>query len=311
MPSDKSIKKIRRIWTAISFIAKRKNGVTIKQILEEYPASRSTLYSDLSFLVLAGVPIEKQLQNGEVRYQIKNINLPDLVPTSKTESLLRFAEEILAPLAGTNAYADLGKLPRNEVAAEGRHLSPVYFAHANERMLVEVERAIDGHRRIEIRYRRGGSEEQTRTIEPYALRLSSSVYCIAHDVERNEVRTFKVSRIEHILDVGKRTSSYQDQEIDDIFERSRGIWHGKHETIVVRLHPPVAHLAAEWPLHESQSVEEQEDGTTLITCTVQGQEEALRWALSWAGNAEIVSPKELRHRAQTLHENAAKRHRSH
>src|SRR5690606_38477259 len=93
------------------------------------------------------------------------------------------------------------------------------------------------------------------------------------------------------------------------FDHSVKAWTGEPVRVRVVLSPRVAWLAPEYPLHPSQRIEPQPDGSALVSAKVAGPVEAMRWVLSWGGEAEALEPAELRDATARGVEGAAARYR--
>lgn len=308
--SQRAKAKLRRQWQLVQFISEH-NGVTLRHIQKEFRGSRATTYRDLAELIEAGIPVEKHERNGEIRYHVQGVHLPQLRRDAKSAALAAIADQMLLPFAGSSGHEQWQRdqtLMKNGRPAPGRQLAKARAAESAPENIRKLENAIDGKQQIEIRYRKSGKAAQTRIVEPYALRLSKDLYCIAHDIERGELRTFKTSRIERISYLKERQSNYSEETIQNTFAKSRGIWLGPEEEFAIHLDSDVAHLIEEWPLHEDQTLQHHKDGSITVRATLSGEEEALRWALSWAGKAEIIEPQALRQRACDMHEKAAAAH---
>jgi len=73
-----------------------------------------------------------------------------------------------------------------------------------------------------------------------------------------------------------------------------GMMRGERKTVTVKFFPPASRLVAETTWHPTQEIAFQTDGTILFSATVDGLEEIMRWVLTYADCAEVISPPELR-----------------
>ena len=79
------------------------------------------------------------------------------------------------------------------------------------------------------------------------------------------------------------------------FKKLTGSHFGVHWTddqikVEVRFEKSVAGYIKERRWHSSQQIEDQADGGTVLTLTVNHLLELKRWILSWGGQAEVLAP---------------------
>src|SRR3954452_6774878 len=168
-------------------------------------------YSDRAELIGLGVPLHSQRDEftGEELYTLRSERyfLPEL----------RLDEEELAALTtavflldGQFAYAEplrlalqnlaLGRPGFGEASSDTQERvevrDPDYTPEMQGR-LAKLENAISKQRTVKFRYWSIYKDEQEeRTLNPYALLPENgSWYVIGHDVDRDDIRTFRVSRI--------------------------------------------------------------------------------------------------------------------
>ena len=82
---------------------------------------------------------------------------------------------------------------------------------------------------------------------------------------------------------------------------------GKPQTVRIRFAADQSPYLKGRRWHASQALEEQADGSLVLTLTVASEDEIIRWVLAWGANAEVLEPKELRAKvAAVAREMAAK-----
>jgi predicted DNA-binding transcriptional regulator YafY len=321
-----------RQWALIEAVKAARRGLTVGQLRERVGASRATIYRDLEVLQAAGVPIAAERVNGEVRHRL--LHHDPAAPLRPDElAALRLARRLLAPLEGTRLVESLDRL-LGRLAGGGAPspLAGVTVGTEPGARSPDAVRAVDlaireGHR-IAFAYRAAASGEpagesasgderaqppsaappaggpaeapvasgtERRVVDPVALRLHRGhVYLVGFDLHRRDWRIFKVVRVEGEVERVGAADPHPDYDEDALFAHSVGIWTGAPVDVAVRLAPAVASRAAEWPLVVAQVVDPQDDGSVVIRARVAGVMEALRWTLSWGGEAEALEPADLR-----------------
>src|SRR5437868_2794256 len=168
-------------------------------------------YSDRAELIALGVPLKSQRDEftGEELYTLRSEQyfLPEL---ELTDDELAALQTSLYLLEGKFAYAEPLRLalqnlglgrpgfadPPSQAAARVEVLDPDYSAEMPGR-LAKLEGAISKQRTVKFDYEsisRGGQAE--RTLNPYALYNDAGRwYVVGQDLDRKDIRTFRVSRI--------------------------------------------------------------------------------------------------------------------
>lgn len=155
--------------------------------------------------------------------------------------------------------------------------------------------------RVRFRYHSIGRDAvEPRRVEPWGLLFQWGAWYLAgRDVEKGSgARLFRLDRMGGV----ERSSGAREFDIPEDFDlrayAGRKAWHlgdGEHEAeqeVVVRFFPAAALLAVrnEWGV----GVGEETDGSVLRAFSVRRTAPFLRWILSMAGEARIVSPPDLR-----------------
>ena len=211
--------KLIRQLSLVAFLMAERRPLTardVKSNVEGYSemsdeAFARRFYSDRAELSALGVPLQSQRDEftGEELYTLRSEHyFLDRLELDDDE--LAALQTALYSLEGKFAYAEplrlalqnlaLGRAgfaePPTETAERVRVSAPDYSPELAGR-LSKVESAISKQRTIRFGYwspRRTRPAE--RVVNPYALRLDDgNWYVVGHDLERDTVRTFKVSRI--------------------------------------------------------------------------------------------------------------------
>jgi len=212
--------KLIRQLSLVAFLMAERRPLTardVKSNVEGYSemsdeAFARRYYSDRAELTALGVPLQSQRDEftGEELYTLRSEHyFLDRLELDDDE--LAALQTALYYLEGKFAYAEpfrlalqnlaLGRAgfsePPTETAERVRVSAPDYSPELAGR-LSKLESAISKQRTVKFRYwspRRTRPGE--RTLNPYALRLDDgNWYVVGQDLERDTVRTFKVSRIQ-------------------------------------------------------------------------------------------------------------------
>jgi proteasome accessory factor C len=311
--------KLIRQLSLVAFLMAERRPLTardIKSNVEGYQemsdeAFARRFYSDRAELVSLGVPLDSQRDEftGEELYTLRaeRYFLPEL---ELDDEELAALQTCFFLLEGRFAYAEPLRLALQNLAL-GRSAGPLAATPTGTAGRVEVrdpdyslelqgrlgklEGAISKQRTVKFRYwsiYRDSEEE--RTLNPYALLPENgSWYVIGHDLERDDIRTFRVSRIRS--DIRFATRRERDFRLPPEFDvenyRGRAEW--QFGEIVGEAQIDVAPDTAWWVERayggERNRVEEDVFTTEYASSTM-----LARWILRQDGRAVPLEPSELR-----------------
>ena len=211
--------KLIRQLSLVAFLMAERRPLTardVKSCVEGYSemsdeAFARRFYSDRAELGALGVPLHSQRDEftGEELYTLKADDY-FLPPLELTDDELAALQTCLYLLEGKFAYAEPLRLalqnlalgrpgfarPPTQTAVRVENLDPEYSPEMSGR-LSKLESAISKQRTVKFRYWSiSRDEEAERTVDPYALLNDNGAwYVVGRDLERDDMRTFRVSRI--------------------------------------------------------------------------------------------------------------------
>ena len=311
--------KLIRQLSLVAFLMAERRPLTardIKSNVEGYQemsdeAFARRFYSDRAELVSLGVPLDSQRDEftGEELYTLRSERyfLPELELDDEELAALQtcffllegrfaYAEPLRLALqnlalgrsAGSLAAAPTGTASRVEVR------DPDYSPELQGR-LGKLEGAISKQRTVKFRYWSiYRDEEEERTLNPFALLPENgSWYVIGHDLERDEIRTFRVSRIRS--DIRFATRRERDFRLPPEFDvenyRGRAEW--QFGDIVGEARIEVAPDTAWWVERAYGGTRNHVEGDIFSTQYASSNLLA-RWILRQDGRAVPLEPSELR-----------------
>jgi predicted DNA-binding transcriptional regulator YafY len=211
--------KLIRQLSLVAFLMAERRPLTARDVkgnVEGYSemsdeAFARRFYSDRAELTALGVPLTSQRDEftGEELYTLRSEHyfLDRLVLDDDELAALQTA---LYTLEGKFAYAEPLRLALQNLAlgrpgfdhaptatAERVRVTAPDYSPELAGRLSKLESAISKQRTIQFRYWSPSRDKETeRRLNPFALRLDEGVwYVIGHDVDRDAIRTFRVSRI--------------------------------------------------------------------------------------------------------------------
>jgi proteasome accessory factor BC len=328
--------KLIRQLSLVAFLMAERRPLTardIKSNVEGYQemsdeAFARRFYSDRAELVALGVPLDSHRDEftGEELYTLRSERyfLPELELDDEELAALQtcfyllegrfaYAEPLRLALqnlalgrsAGALAAAPTGTAGRVEVR------DPDYSPELQGR-LGKLEGAISKQRTVKFRYWSiYRDEEEERTLNPYALLPENgSWYVIGHDLDRDDIRTFRVSRIRS--DIRFATRRERDFRLPPDFdiETYRGRTEWQFGDIVGEAKIEVAPDTAWW-VERAYGGDRNQVEADVFTTQYASSALLARWILRQDGRAVPLEPSELRRlvvegarAARTAHEGA-------
>jgi proteasome accessory factor C len=311
--------KLIRQLSLVAFLMAERRPLTardIKSNVEGYQemsdeAFARRFYSDRAELVALGVPLDSQRDEftGEELYTLRSERyfLPELELDDEELAALQTCFYLLE---GRFAYAEPLRLALQNLAL-GRSAGPLAAAPTGTAARVEVhdpdyspelqgrlgklEGAISKQRTVKFRYWSiYRDEEEERTLNPYALLPENgSWYVIGHDLERDDIRTFRVSRIRS--DIRFATRRERDFRLPPEFDvenyRGRAEW--QFGDIAGEARVEVAPDTAWWVERAYGGARNHVEGDVFTTQYASSNLLA-RWILRQDGRAVPLEPSELR-----------------
>lgn len=172
---------------------------------------------------------------------------------------------------------------------------------SNLEVFDQLARAAAEGRQLALQYRKpGGAAAEPRAVDPYHLaNVNGDWFLFAYCHLRKDIRTFVPSRILSVEPTGRRFQRPKDFSIENALRDSFGVHSGKAEYhVVIRFNELIADYIREKKWHASQQLKNLSNGAVELSLRLSSLVEVQRWILSWAGNAQVIAPEELRKAVQ-------------
>jgi proteasome accessory factor BC len=308
--------KLIRQLSLVAFLMAERRPLTardIKSNVEGYSemsdeAFARRFYSDRAELIALGVPLHSQRDEftGEELYTLRSERyfLPELrleedelaaltTAVFLLEGQFAYAEPLRLALQnlalGRPGFADTSSETQERVEVR----DPDYTPEMQGR-LAKLENAISKQRTVKFRYWSiYKDDEEERTLNPYALLPENgSWYVIGRDLDRDDIRTFRVSRIRS--DIRFATRRERDFRLPEEFdiERYRGRAKWQFGDVAGEARIEVAPDTAWWVERVYGHRDRLEDG--VFVTQYASLPLLAEWILKQEGRAVPVEPKELR-----------------
>jgi proteasome accessory factor B len=292
---------------------KRGTFTNCTQLAEALEVSRKTIVRDIGFMRdRLELPIEFDARLNAYRYTHPVSAFPT-VQVSEGELLaLLVARKALEQYRGTPFHRQLeasfekltGGLKDRISFSPADELRSVSFKNvglgkADMEVFNILSRATLRENEVEFDYRKPGETKPARRrVQPYHLANRENLwYLIGFDVGREALRTFALPRISRPAALASTFTRPADFSPEQFFASALGVLGGEGDyRVVIRFRPAVADRVREREWHESQELRDLPDGGLELSLRLGALPEVERWVLTWAGDAEVIAPRELRRR---------------
>jgi predicted DNA-binding transcriptional regulator YafY len=250
-------------------------------------------------------PIEYSAKKRGLYYSEDNFHLPAFSIKESDLFALYLAESLLVQYEGTPLYDNLKSVYQkieqtlpDKVSIDAGAIHSRFTVFPSACAVIDpvvwetVFKCLRTLKRIKICYKTPGGKLQNRDVDLYhAVRFEENWYAIGYCHLRGQIRTFHLSRMEE----AKSTDIAYEIPEDFNFLKLTGshfglYWTGNEETVKIKFLKSVVPYIMERKWHKSQSIEENLDGSIILTLTVNHLLELKNWVLSWGKNAQVLEP---------------------
>ena len=270
----------------------REEKATAAQLAARLEVDQRTIYRDMERLCRAGIPLRSQRgKNGGISI-MEGYAMERTLLTDADRGAILAGLRSLDSVSGTGYYRRLmEKLPRSrEAAADDCVVIDLasWYGPVLAPRLAELKEACAGHRAVRFTYCAPAGDSR-RVVEPDKLVFRwSSWYLHGWCRDREDWRLFKQGRM---LSLETLEETFSPRPAPWPVTPAERVYPGRLRA-AVRFAP-----SARWRLvdeYGADSFQVQPDGGLLFERSFPGQEELMRWALSFGDAAEVLEPAEVR-----------------
>lgn len=279
----------------IVFLLLSCDGLTAKQLAEKLGVSTRTIYRDINILSAAGIPITSQKGYGGGVSLLQGYSLDKSYFTQAEQSNMIQALQILK----SSNYPDAGKtlnkvagLFSHNMQSEWLEIDFSYWGSPEKERdnITALERAIINKYVITFTYFNTELTVTDQTVEPLKLVFKSHAwYLVAWSVHKNDIRTYKMSRIRDL------------QVTNQLFERilphdfsMTPVYREEYNIPMFKLHFSEKIAYKVYDEFQEKDIKKLEDGTLEVSFRYQLSEWTFLYLLSFGEYVEIIEPVEAR-----------------
>ena len=280
-------------------------------LAEQLEVSDKSIRRDIDHLRYdLGAPIEYDSRKHGFFYTERNWQMPAMVMRETDLYAVCIAEEVLKQYSGTPVYDSMYPMLEDLLRAlpEDVQMDPVWINErftffpqpapvVDHQVWTQVFKALRKELSLEFDYTNPGySHSYRRTLNPYhAVSHRGQWYVLGHCHYKKEIRVFAVSRMANVVVTTNRFLIPNDFDFEAYAGKHFGIIFGDREyNVEIHFDPSAAPYVREQVWHETQTIEEGEDGSAVLRFQTNHLLEVRRWVLSWGAGAKVCAPPELR-----------------
>lgn len=305
---------IQRIYEIHSAI-RQGNLPNCSTLADRLGVTRKTIQRDITFMRdELGLPLTYCDDLHGYRYDGDVSDFPVFQLSEEELATLFFTRNALRGIRGTRlsdalsaAFAKLTQGMIGEIGFTWKDLDEAFsrkVAAQDGKMLRgfgQVAKAVLGRQEISFHYRKLGADAtERRKVRPLHLgEVDGGWYLIAHDLERNALRTFALPRISQVIVAKTRFERPAGFDGESYLKRSFGVWHvdgdETRHLVRVELRQYAARLAQERRWHPTQELDvlDTKGNRVEVRFEVGSLQEVVRWVLSFGRQAKVIAPPEL------------------
>jgi len=286
---------------------------TIAKLAKRAEVTKRTIERDIEFLRDSyGAPIEYDYEKRGYYYSEPNFFIKSVILTEGELFSIALFDRLLEQYRNTPLETTLrqifGKialsLPDNVSVNPNMLGSQIGISVISDHQgLIDTDvfegifAALKTKQTIRFNYRSLQKTEPTgRTADPYhAISQRGNWYFIGHCHDRNEPRMFSFSRVKNIVLTKKHFNIPSGFKPDEFFDKDVGVFASARSpyTIELIVENEIGTFALERQWHDTQTVEQREDGSVYVKFTTTQMPEVLRWVLGQGHTVKALNPPEL------------------
>lgn len=167
---------------------------------------------------------------------------------------------------------------------------------ASEDVIEEIASCILDQKVCQITYHAFGEDEiKNYKINPlHFFEHDGGLYLLVEITKYGDLRTLAVERISKAEMTDEPYTYPKGFDSEQFLSSAFGLYFGEPETFRIRFAQGQARYIAERQWAANQQIDEQADGTIILTMQTSGSYDIKKWVLSYGGDAELLEPAWMR-----------------
>ena len=294
------------IFDLATFMESKSNGVTLREIQEEYEVSRRTAIRMLDSLKNIMSQIDEiettdrekhwgftnTSMNAHISFTPKEIaTLEQLQQISSTSEIKEELHDITTKIKALSKKSLSTAEERIELIlqTEGYAVRQVPHYKINTEVLETIREAIENSKQLEGIY-----HNKKRLIEPLGIIYAEKVYLVAREKAKGDIEYLYFLHKFEDLKLTDKPFDKGDFDLKEYTSRSFGVYQ-ETDLMSVKLwfSKDVADDVKHYNFHPTQKLKEEDDGSVIVSFKACGSREIIWHVVKWGKNCKILAPKAL------------------
>lgn len=279
----------------IVFLLLSHENITARQLAEELGVSARTIYRDINILSIAGIPITSQKGYGGGLSLIQGFSLDKSYFTQDEQNNIVQALQILKSSNYPDADKTLNKVAglfSHNLQSEWLEIDFSYWGSPEKERnnITALERAVINKYVIMFTYYNSELTITDQIVEPLKMVFKSHAwYLIAYSRRKNDIRTYKMSRIRNL----SVTNQLFDRTLPEDYSLTPA-YKEEYNLPVFKLHFSEKIAYKVYDEFQEKYIKKLDDGTLEVTFRYRLSDWTFLYLLSFGEYVEIIEPVEAR-----------------
>ena len=284
---------------------------SVEKLAKKNEVTKRTIERDIEYLRnMYQAPIEydwekKGYYYSEPNFFIKSVMLTEgeLFSIALFDRLLEQYQNTPIETALRRIFAKIVKSMPERVTVNTGLLGPQisvisdHQGYIDQKVFEKIFTALKTKRTITFEYRPlQKTTYMERTVNPYhAICQRGNWYFIGYCHDKKEPRMFSFSRVQNAVLTKQHFNIPKDFKSEEFFDKEMGVFASAKTAYTVELliANEIGTYALERQWHDTQKVEQREDGSVFVQFTTTQIPEVLRWVLGQGHTVKVLNPPEL------------------
>lgn len=289
--------KFNALWIILNKLD-QKEKVTARSLMRNLEVSERSVYRYITTLQVAGFPIDYDRSiNSYVFSEGYTLKKPDV---SVEETLALALSKKLLHSFGPDMERSLAKIEEKLSVRKPENLRHIILdADAiapSESFLTLVHHAVINYQRVNLKYKALHAKTATESkIDPYYLFFRDGIWYFRGYYHRDKaMRTFAFDRVVSLNLLDEHFVPRPISPEDELSGAFGAFLDGEPVEVILHFDEHIKPFIVRKKWHESQTVEELNDGKIEVRFRVNGLMGIQNWIYGWIPHVEVIAPKELR-----------------
>lgn len=149
--------------------------------------------------------------------------------------------------------------------------------------------------KVDIEYKSVSLGISSRIVRPYALiNKNGFQYLIAYCEKRQEIRTFKLVRMQSVRVLDETFEQDKSFDIKAFTKDAIGLFNDEELELVLEIRKPFSYSVSERTYAANQVIEWKDDETILFRAKMKGKVDIIRWIISMTKYVTVLEPLSLK-----------------